>query len=104
VCVGRTTIRHAHRCARWHLLSRGFLHRPTYASLLPAELAAVLHDVGSVQCPRRSRRRSGIIWFISIEPTADLAEAAKLVSTRRIGVLVVLDSDKRLAGILSEPI
>jgi len=39
---------------------------------------------------------------ISIEPTADLAEAAKLLSTHRIGVLVVLDSDKRLAGILSE--
>ena len=39
---------------------------------------------------------------ISIEPTTDLAEAAKLLSTHRIGVLVVLDSDKRLAGILSE--
>jgi len=39
---------------------------------------------------------------ISIEPTADLAEAAKLLSTHRIGVLVVLDADKRLAGILSE--
>ena len=39
---------------------------------------------------------------ISIEPTADLATAAKLLSTHRIGVLVVLDSDKRLVGILSE--
>jgi len=39
---------------------------------------------------------------ICIEPTADLAAAAKSLSTHRIGVLVVLDSDKRLVGILSE--
>jgi CBS domain-containing protein len=39
---------------------------------------------------------------ICIEPTADLAAAAKSLSTHRIGVLVVLDSDQRLAGILSE--
>jgi CBS domain-containing protein len=39
---------------------------------------------------------------ISVEPTADLAAAAKLLSTHRIGVLVVLDTDSRLLGILSE--
>ena len=39
---------------------------------------------------------------VSIEPTADLAAAAKLLSTRHIGVLTVLDTDERLAGILSE--
>ena len=39
---------------------------------------------------------------VSIEPTADLAAAAKLLSTHRIGVLVVLDTDGRLVGILSE--
>ena len=39
---------------------------------------------------------------ICIEPTANLADAAKLLSTHRIGVLVVLDSDERLVGILSE--
>ena len=39
---------------------------------------------------------------IGIEPTADLAAAAKLLSTHRIGVLVVLDADSRLLGILSE--
>jgi len=39
---------------------------------------------------------------ICIEPTADLATAAKLLSTHRIGVLVVLDADQRLVGILSE--
>jgi CBS domain-containing protein len=40
--------------------------------------------------------------IISIEPTADLAAAAKLLSTHSIGALVVLDADKRLVGILSE--
>ena len=40
--------------------------------------------------------------IISIEPTADLAAAAKLLSTHSIGALVVLDADERLVGVLSE--
>ncbi len=40
--------------------------------------------------------------IVCIEPTADLAAAAKLLSTHRIGALVVLDGDGRLVGILSE--
>jgi CBS domain-containing protein len=40
--------------------------------------------------------------IISIESTADLAAAAKLLSTHRIGALVVLDAGGRLVGILSE--
>jgi CBS domain-containing protein len=40
--------------------------------------------------------------IISIEPTADLAAAAKLLSAYRIGALVVLDGGGRLVGILSE--
>jgi CBS domain-containing protein len=40
--------------------------------------------------------------IISIEWTADLAAAAKLLSTHRIGALVVLDAGGRLVGILSE--
>ena len=40
--------------------------------------------------------------IISIEPTADLATAAKVLSTHRIGALVVLDPGGRLLGILSE--
>jgi CBS domain-containing protein len=39
---------------------------------------------------------------ISIGPTADLAAAAQLLTKRGIGVLVVLDADGRLVGILSE--
>jgi CBS domain-containing protein len=39
---------------------------------------------------------------ISTEPTADLAAAAKLLSTHRIGALVVLDAGGHLVGILSE--
>jgi len=39
---------------------------------------------------------------ISVEPTADLASAAKLLSTHGIGVLVVLDAGGHLVGILSE--
>jgi len=34
--------------------------------------------------------------IISIQPTADLAAAAKLLSTHRIGALVVLDAGGRL--------
>jgi CBS domain-containing protein len=33
--------------------------------------------------------------IICIEPTADLTAAAKLLSTHRIGALVVLDADER---------
>jgi CBS domain-containing protein len=40
--------------------------------------------------------------LVRIEPTADLATAAKLLSRHRIGALVVLDTEERLVGILSE--
>lgn len=40
--------------------------------------------------------------IISIEPTADLAAAAKLLSTHRIGAVVIRGAGGRLAGILSE--
>jgi CBS domain-containing protein len=40
--------------------------------------------------------------IVSIEPTADLAAAAKLLSTHRIGAVVILGAGGRLAGILSE--
>jgi CBS domain-containing protein len=40
--------------------------------------------------------------IICIEPTADLAAAAKLLSTHGIGALVVLDAGGHLVGILSE--
>ena len=39
---------------------------------------------------------------ISIEPTANLAAATELLSKHRIGAVVVLDTDGRLVGILSE--
>jgi CBS domain-containing protein len=39
---------------------------------------------------------------ISVEPAADLAAAVTLLSAHCIGVLVVLDADGRLLGILSE--
>jgi CBS domain-containing protein len=39
---------------------------------------------------------------ISIEPTASLAAATQLLSTHRIGALMVLDASGRLVGILSE--
>ena len=40
--------------------------------------------------------------IFSIEPTADLAAAAKLLSTHRIGAAVIRGAGGRLAGILSE--
>lgn len=39
---------------------------------------------------------------VTIEPTADLASAVKLLAARRIGALVVVGPDRRLAGIISE--
>lgn len=39
---------------------------------------------------------------VSVEPSADLVTAAKLLTTRRIGVLVVIDDGGHLVGILSE--
>src|SRR5262245_66495109 len=40
--------------------------------------------------------------IVSIEPTADLATAAKLLSKHRIGAVVIHGAGERLAGILSE--
>ena len=39
---------------------------------------------------------------VSISSTADLAAASKLLKKRQIGVLIVLDENARLVGILSE--
>jgi CBS domain-containing protein len=39
---------------------------------------------------------------VTIEPTADLAAAAKLLAGRRIGAVVILGADQRIVGILSE--
>ncbi len=39
---------------------------------------------------------------ITIEPTADLAAAAKLLAERHIGAVVILGADHRIIGILSE--
>ena len=40
--------------------------------------------------------------MITIEPTADLAAAAKLLAERHIGAVVILGADHRIIGILSE--
>jgi CBS domain-containing protein len=40
--------------------------------------------------------------IIDIEPTADLAAAAKLLAARRIGAVVIRGAGGRLVGILSE--
>jgi len=39
---------------------------------------------------------------VTIEPSADLASAVKLLATRRIGALVLIGSDQRIAGVISE--
>lgn len=39
---------------------------------------------------------------ISIEPTATVSDAAKLIAERRIGAAVVLGADHRIVGIISE--
>ena len=48
----------------------------------------------------KSRNLGGDI--VSIEPTADLAAAARLLGARRIGAVVIRGAGGRLAGILSE--
>ena len=40
--------------------------------------------------------------IVTIEPNADLAAAAKLLATHRIGVVVICGAGGRLSGILSE--
>ena len=40
--------------------------------------------------------------IVTIEPTANLAAAVRLLAERRIGALLVLGADRRIAGILSE--
>ena len=40
--------------------------------------------------------------IVSIEPTATLAVAAKLLAGRRIGAVLILGAGGRLSGILSE--
>ena len=39
---------------------------------------------------------------VTIEPTADLSAAIKLLAERRIGAVVILGADRRIVGILSE--
>jgi CBS domain-containing protein len=39
---------------------------------------------------------------VTIEPTADLTAAVKLLAERRIGAVVIVDADHRIIGILSE--
>jgi CBS domain-containing protein len=46
-----------------------------------------------------SRKGSAVV---TIAPAASLAEAAKLLSTHRIGAVIVTDADARVIGVLSE--
>lgn len=39
---------------------------------------------------------------VTIEPSATLSDAAKLLAEKRIGAVVILGADRRIAGILSE--
>ena len=39
---------------------------------------------------------------VTMEPTADLTAAAKLLAAHRIGAVVILGADRRMVGILSE--
>ena len=39
---------------------------------------------------------------VTIEPTADLTAAVKLLAERRIGAVVILGANHRIVGILSE--
>jgi len=40
--------------------------------------------------------------IVTIEPSASLADAAKLLAEKRIGAVLILGADRRLVGIISE--
>jgi CBS domain-containing protein len=40
--------------------------------------------------------------IVSVSPEASMTEIADIIATRRIGALVVLDTDNRIVGIVSE--
>jgi CBS domain-containing protein len=40
--------------------------------------------------------------LVTIEPSASLADAAKLLAEKRIGAVLILGADRRIVGILSE--
>ena len=56
----------------------------------------------NVQTVLAAKKRSLGGDIVSIEPTANLTAAAKLLSAHRIGAVVILGAGGRLAGILSE--
>jgi CBS domain-containing protein len=39
---------------------------------------------------------------VSVEPSASLADAVRLLAGKRIGAAVILGADRRIAGIISE--
>lgn len=87
------------RLERWVSIASKSTPNPSYLSAQPkksarSRLSGAWHELEDHSCGRGH--------VICIEPTADLAAAAKLLFTHRIGVLVVLDGSGRLAGILSE--
>src|SRR5215213_3129770 len=64
----------------------------------PGEIEPQVREVEIVK-----RTQHGVITDpLSITPDASLAEAAALMARKRVGTLVVVDSNRRLAGLLTE--
>jgi len=59
-------------------------------------------NVKTILAAKERNKQRNLGGVISIEPTADLAAAAKLLSAQRIGAVVIRGAGERLAGILSE--
>src|SRR5262249_16690091 len=59
-------------------------------------------NVKTILAAKERNKQRNLGGVISIEPTADLAAAAKLLSAHRIGAVVIRGAGDRLAGILSE--
>src|SRR5262249_27738419 len=59
-------------------------------------------NVKTILAAKERNKQRNLGGVISIEPTADLAAAAKLLSAHRIGAVVIRGAGERLAGILSE--
>ena len=68
---------------------------PPIATELPPRKRAPVATTKNILVGKRGN-------VVTIEPTADLAAAVKLLAERRIGAVVILGADDRIVGILSE--
>ena len=94
------------RAKTGHITLRTILSENRFPSPIGVEdkLFGIMREGGCHERQGDSGRQVGSLGgdIFSVEPTADLAAAAKLLAAHRIGALVIRGAGGRLAGILSE--